>query len=153
MWGHTTLAPPQCLSRYLLISTFCSHIIYCRGCSRWRGLWVRCCRACTCTSRTALWLGCSWGHPTIIHDAYTMCAAARAAAAGPRLRIHHPHSYHLMQRGHQLERGTLGTFLWVEVEVCKEVKMYCPSNKHTYLILQILSIDFESRTTDYQMKQ
>ena len=72
--------PPQCLSRYRLISTFCSHIIYCRGCSRWRGLWVRCCRA--CTSRTALWLGCSWGHPTIIHDAYTMCAAARAARPG-----------------------------------------------------------------------
>ena len=149
MWGHTALplAPPQCLSRYLLISTFCSHIIYVlQGVFSMEGLWVRCCRA--CTSRTALWLGCSWGHPTIIHDAYTMCAAARAAA-GPRLRIHHPHSYHLMHRG----EGTLGTFLWVEVEVCKEVKMYCPSNKHTYLILQILSIDFESRTTDYQMKQ
>ena len=151
MWGHTTLlAPPRCLSRYLLLSTFCSHIIYCRGCSRWRGLWVRCCRA--CTSRTALWLGCSWGHPTIIHDAYTsvQLRGRRRPGQGCGYIIL---THIILCTADTAGEGTLGTFLWVEVEVCKEVKMYCPSNKHTYLILQILSIDFESRTTDYQMKQ
>ena len=138
MWAHTTLTGTATLSIqvYLLISTFCSHstavlqgLFSIAAVSLAPRVWVRCCRP--CTSRTAAglgWAGLGWGHPTIIHDAYTMCAAARAAA-GPRLRIHHPHSYHLMHRGHHSwRRGHLAPFsAWS----WGYVKMYCPSNKHT----------------------